>query len=250
MAYQKIIYEKKQQIGYITLNSPDTNNEISHVVADELVRVSREIGEDEEIRVVVITGSGKAFSAEDQATELKDATASSMASAAIASLNIPVIASINGDAIGAGLEIALSCDIRISAEGANFALPGTSYGFIPSGGGTQRLPRIVGRGKALEMILMAETIDTQEAFRVGLINKILSIDELGKEVENLAQKLASKGPISARYAKEAISKGMDMTLRQGLKLEADLSFLLQTTTDRTEGINAFLEKRTPEFKGE
>ena len=250
MAYQKVTYEKKQYIGYITLNSPYTNNAIDQVMADELARVSRQIFEDEEIRVVVITGSGGVFSAGDQAAEMKSTMASNMASAAIATLNVPVIASINGDAIGNGLELALACDIRISADGANFALPGTSFGFIPSGGGTQRLPRIIGRGKALEMILMAQTIDTDEAFRIGLINRIVPSDDLRQAVEDLAQKLASKGPISARYAKEAISKGMDMTLEQGLKLEADLSFLLQTTKDRTEGINAFLEKRTPEFKGE
>jgi enoyl-CoA hydratase len=160
------------------------------------------------------------------------------------------IAAINGDAWGEGLELALSCDIRIASEGARFCLPHTGYGLIPGGGGTQRLPRLVGKGKALEMTLTAEPIDAQEAFRTGLVNKVVPHDELLQEVEELAGRIIARAPIALRYAKEAVNKGLDLTLEQGLRLEADLYFLIQTTDDRMEGIRAFLEKRSPQFKGE
>jgi enoyl-CoA hydratase/carnithine racemase len=162
----------------------------------------------------------------------------------------PVIAAINGDAIGDGLELALSCDIRIAADTARFGLTQLESGAIPSDGGTQRLPRLIGKGKALELILTAETINATEALDIGLVSKLVPASELATEAETLVQGIATKAPISLRYVKEAVNKGMDMTMDQGLRLEADLYLLLHTTADRTEGITAFLEKRTPEFKGE
>jgi enoyl-CoA hydratase/carnithine racemase len=170
--------------------------------------------------------------------------------AAVAAIEKPVIAAVNGDALGDGLELALACDVRIAAQNARFGLPEIEAGLIPSGGGTQRLPRIVGRGKALEMILTGETIDAPAALEYGLATKIVSADSLMTEVEALAKAMAAKAPVSLRYIKEAINKGLDLTMEQGLRLEADLYFLLHTTGDRTEGIKAFQQKRPPEFKGQ
>ncbi|HAZ31287.1 MAG TPA: hypothetical protein DCY61_01090 [Dehalococcoidia bacterium] len=248
MAYRNLISEKKDHIGYITLNRPGEGNGINRALADELAEVCARINEDDEIRVVVITGSGEVFSSGNQAVEPGDFLASSVASMAVAGLKVPVVAAINGDALGAGLEVALAGDIRIAAEGARFGFPQVAYGTLPAGGGTQRLPRIVGRGKALEMILTAAVIDAQEAYRIGLVNRIFASGELRHEAESLAAKLAAKGTIALEYAKEAINKGIDVSLQQGLRLEADLSIILQSTADREEGIRAFLEKRGAQFR--
>ena len=173
---------------------------------------------------------------------VRPVNAASLSSTAVAGVNCPVVAAVNGDALGAGLELALSCDIRLCSTNARFGFPETSYG-------TQRLPRIVGRGKATEMILIAEPIDADEAYRIGLVSRVVPGRSLRKQARETAGRLASRAPIAVRYAKEAVGKGMDMTLDQGLRLEADLSFLLQTTADRAEGIEAFLQKRTGVFKG-
>jgi enoyl-CoA hydratase/carnithine racemase len=169
--------------------------------------------------------------------------------ASVASLYPPVIAAINGDALGQGLELALGCDIRISAETAHFGLPQVAQGLIPMDGGSQRLPRLIGQARALELLLTAKTIDAREALDLGLVDKVVPQDRLRPEVEALATRLAAKSPIALRYAKEAVIKGMDLTLDQGLRLEADLYFLLHTTRDRSEGVRAFLEKRQARFKG-
>jgi enoyl-CoA hydratase len=206
------------------------------------------------VRVVVLTGAGEAFCTGFDLAELrtstKDKNSASLSSGAIAGINCPLIAAVNGDALGAGLELALSCDIRICSDNAHFGFPETSHGLIPGGGGTQRLPRIVGKGKATEMILTAEPIDAAEAYRIGMVSRVVPSQKLQDEAEEIARKLIARAPIAVRYAKEAVNKGMDLTLAQGLRLEADLSFLLQTTKDRAEGIKAFIEKRKATFKGE
>ncbi|MFQ5987636.1 MAG: enoyl-CoA hydratase/isomerase family protein, partial [Dehalococcoidia bacterium] len=204
------------------------------------------IDQDDEVGVVILMAAGDNFSS---GCDPQEREAAGEASAAIASVERVVIAAINGDALGEGLELALSCDIRVATEGARFCLPHTSYGLIPGGGGTQRLPRLVGKGKALEMILTAEPIDAQEAFRTGLVNKVVPSQQLLSEAEEMAERIIPRGAIALRYAKEAVNKGLDLTLEQGLRLEADLYFLIQTTADRMEGIRAFLEKRSPQFKG-
>jgi enoyl-CoA hydratase/carnithine racemase len=167
----------------------------------------------------------------------------------VASLTSPVIAAINGDALGQGLELALACDLRVAAETARFALPHIVSGLIPWDGGTQRLPRIVGKAKAMEMILTGESLDAIDAYKIGLVNKVVPPEGLLQTVKNMGQAMASKASLALKYAKEAIHEGLDLTLEQGLRLEADLYFLLQTTEDRTEGVRAFLEKRHPQFKG-
>jgi enoyl-CoA hydratase len=247
MPYSTVIYTKKDHVAYITLNRPEAGNTINQQLAQELEDVCRQINQDEDIYVIILTGAGdKAFCKGSQ--QDKSGTVYSAATA-IASIDRPVIAAINGDALGQGLELALSCDIRLVSDRARFGFSQVAQGLIPFDGGTQRLPRIVGRGKALELILTAETITAQEALEIGLVSKVVSGANLAAEAEALAKTIAAKGPIALRFIKEAVNKGLDLTLEQGLRLEADLYFLIHTTADRTEGITAFLEKRPPKFKG-
>jgi enoyl-CoA hydratase/carnithine racemase len=161
----------------------------------------------------------------------------------------PVIAAINGRATGLGLEMALACDMRMCSHNAQLGMPQVSHGEMPWDGGTQRLSRLVGKGKALEMILLGESIDAGEAYRIGLVHKVFTPSQLMDAVQEIAGKIARQSPVSLAYAKEAIKKGMDLTLDQGLRLEADLYYLLHTTRDRVEGISAFRQKRRPKFKG-
>jgi len=225
-------------------------------LSDELAEICAEIAWDEEVRVVIFTGSGdKSFflgtdvnrtvSGTGEAEEMKFFSIAEP----IAKIDRPVIAAIQGDALGPGLEMALACDLRIAAETSRFGLSEIKAGLIPWNGGTQRLARLVGRGKALEMILTGETIDAGEACRVGLVNKVVPPQELMPTVMSMARGMASKSSIALRYTKEAVYQGMDLTLEQGLRLEADLYFLIHTTKDRTEGIKAFREKRVPKFEG-
>lgn len=250
MPYVTVIYTKKDHIAHITLNRPEVDNIINQQLAQELEDVCRQINQDNNIYAVIITGAGdKAFCGGSE-LEQQEFSGQYNPAKAIASIDRPVIAAINGDALGQGLELALSCDIRLASQKARFGSPQVALGLIPMDGGTQRLPRIVGKGKALELILTAETINAEEAFEIGLVNKVVTGENLASEVEAVAKAIASKGPIALRYVKEAVNKGLDLTLEQGLRLEADLYFILQTTKDRTEGIKAFLKKRPPQFKGE
>jgi enoyl-CoA hydratase len=244
MSYSAIIYDKGQSHAVITLNRPAADNIINQQLAQEMVEVCQEVDQDDEVRAVIITGAGDVFCG---GSEL---TVPGGVAAAVASLEKPVIAAINGDALGQGLELTLGCDIRLAVTGAKFGFPQVARDLLPMDGGTQRLPRIVGRGKALEMLFTGKTITAEGAYDIGLVHKVVERETLTSEAETLATDLAGKAPIALRYAKEAINKGLDLTLEQGLRLEADLYFLLHTTDDRTEGIRAFQEKRSPEFKGQ
>lgn len=242
MSYNIIKYLKKNQAVYITLSGSRINRQM----AQELVDACFAINQDDSINVVVITGSGNAFCSESEYGQEGHVSASD----AIAGLNYPVIAAINGDAFGEGLELALACDMRLASEAARFGLPQIAEGLIPADGGTQRLPRIVGKGKALELILTGNTIDATTALVIGLVSKVVPPEKLSLETDALVESIAGKAPISLRYAKEAINSGIELNMEQGLRLEADLYYLLHTTSDRTEGIKAFLAKRRPEFKGQ
>lgn len=253
--YETLDYQKTDTLLVLHLFPVKDQNGIVQL-SSELRGICTDIAFDPDIRVVVLTGAEeKSFSiAPDMAhpgsegCEEPGAIVSSFAEP-IANLDLPVIATINGDAIGQGMELALACDLRIASESSRFGLPHIQAGLIPWDGGTQRLSRLVGRGKAIEMILTGEMIDAQEALRIGLVNRIIPSEKLTTTVLAMAREMTSKGPLALRYTKEAINKGLDVTLEQGLRLEADLYLLLHTTRDRTEGIQAFREKRVSKFEG-
>ena len=238
MPENAVLYEVKDHIARITLARPVIDMELSQSLQEACGAVN---GSDD-VCVVVLDSAGDAFCTGGE----KGAEA---AAAAVAAIEKPVIAAVNGDALDLGLELALSADIRIAAANARFGMTQVAGGRVPAGGGTQRLPRIIGRGKALELIMTAAVIGAAAGLEIGLVSKVVPVAELSAESWKLAQTIAAKGPIALRYLKEAVIKGMDMTLEQGLRLEADLYFLLHTTADRTEGIKSYLEKRPPEYRG-
>jgi len=226
-------------------------------VSAELWDIQKEITHDKDLRVVILTaGKSGIFFGDGSADEdfmtsgsVDDLLSRCAVAAAVGAMDRPVIAAIGGDALGQGLEIALACDLRICTEKSCLGMNQVNSGGMPWDGGTQRLSRLVGKGKALEMILLGETIDAREALRIGLVHKVSTPDELDETVRKMALKMARQSPTSMNYTKEAVLKGMDMTLEQGLRLEADLYYLIHTTQDRTEGIRAFKEKRQPDFTG-
>jgi len=255
MFYQTKSFQKTDHVMVISvtlLGDPAAKVQFT----DKLGEVFTETNNDEAIAVIVLTGAEqKSFAIEadlnGEISRKNDNPQTWFYSLAepISRFDRPVIAAVSGDAIGQGLELALACDIRIASETSRFGLLQIKSGLIPWDGGTQRLSRLVGKGKALEMILTGEMIDAKEALRIGLVNRVVPEEQLMKVTMGMAQEMASKGPVALRYAKEAIYKGMDMTLEQGLHLEADLYLLLHTSKDRSEGIQAFREKRTPKFEG-
>jgi enoyl-CoA hydratase/carnithine racemase len=254
--FQTVTLQKVDHVMVVTLNYPVKEKVGMARLSDELTELCAEMAWDEEVRVIVITAAGeKSFSIEAGLNEMVSGPTEEQekqffsVAESIAKLDLPVIAGINGDAIGQGLEMALACDIRIAVETSRFGLTQIETGLIPWDGGTQRLARLVGRAKASEMIFTGETIDANEAYRIGLVHKVVSPLDLMATVMQMAREMASKGPTALKYAKEAICKGMDLTLDQGLRLEADLYLLIHTTRDRTEGIKAFREKRVPKFEG-
>ncbi len=256
MANTLINYTKKDHVGYITLNRPEAGNRIDLPMAQELADICSRVNGDTDIYAVVISGAGEVFCSGGDIRQLvRGATQDELPAfyspaEAVAGIVHPTLAVINGDAIGEGLEISLACDLRIASAKARFSLPQIAEGWIPLDGGTQRLSRIAGKGKALEMILTGESLDAQGALDCGLVNKVVDPDSLISEAEALINNISGKAPFALRYAKEAVNQGLDMTLEQGLKLEADLYFLLHTTSDRTEGIQSFLQKKPPQYKGE
>ena len=255
MPYGTLSLETKGPIAYVRLARP----EIDRALLDELDGACAAINDDPDLRVALITGRGDLFSTGWDPAELSpeafDAAEwrrrweESPPFACLESMAQPVICALNGDATSAGLELALACDVRIAAAEARFALPETGQGLLPMAGGAQRLARLVGRGEALRLLLLGETIDAQEALRIGLVSAVAPRDTLLSETEALAQRMASRGPLALRYAKEAVRRGLEQPLDQALRFETDLTVILQTTADRAEGVRAFLEKRAPKFKG-
>ncbi len=259
MRLHNVRLEKRDPIAYLMLCRPDVRNAIDGRTVQELHEACEEIGADGNVRAVILSGEGAVFCGgwDPEALAGEDLT---RAGQALGPMNNPfgrlnevpqpVICAINGDATSAGLELALACDIRIAAEGVRFALPEVSLGLIPMGGGTQRLPRIVGRGRAWEMVLLGEPVGARQALEMGLVTQVVPPDRLLESAETLAQKIAERAPLAERFAKETILRGMEMPLEQALRYETDLTVILQTTEDRAEGVRAFLEKRKPEFQGQ
>lgn len=248
-----IKYQKEKMVALITI---DTRGEdIDNAFIAELNEICHDIGIDDDVRVTVIIGSGSVFATGLAIRSISDAeheawNMPASVSTCIEQLRCPTIAAINGDAFGQGFELALACDLRIAAEKARFSLPHILQGLIPWDGGTQRLTRITGITRSMEMVLTGKTIDAEEALSTGIVNQVVPAAELKEHVMKMAADIAAQSPLALSFAKEAVIKGLDLTLEQGLELECDLYMLLHTTGDRTEGIKAFLEKRPPDFKGE
>jgi len=260
MAYEAIRYELTDGIATITLNRPAVHNAMNERMREELTACFGELVRSEDARVVVVTGTGeRAFSAGADIREFvapqvpvkfRDGRRRVDFRAAMDRCPQPIIAAIRGFALGGGLELALACDIRIAGEDSQLGLTEVNLAIIPGGGGTQRLPRLVGRGKALEMILTGGRIDASEALRIGLVERVVPATEVLSSAQALARTLAEKAPVALRYAKEAVVKGLGLPLEDGLRLENDLATLLRTTDDRIEGAKAFIEKRKPRFTGQ
>jgi enoyl-CoA hydratase len=262
MKFESIIYEKDKEKGIVklTINRPEVRNALNAATRQEIRTAIGEIEKDEDVRVVIITGAGeKAFISGADITAFKDATPIMMEESAsilgqqlfsdIENLSVPVIAMINGFCLGGGLELAMCCDIRIASENAKFGQPEINIGIFPGAGGTQRLPRLIGWGKAKELIYTGKIIDAAEAERIGLADKVVPPDRLEEEVEQLAATIASKSPLIIKLVKKAINRGMYTDLAAGLAYEKANFALCFATEDHIEGVTAFLEKRKPEFKG-
>ena len=220
-------------------------------MADALVEACRMVAEDDGLRLMVLTANGDAFSV-DEGAEPSEPTEfpGGKPGAAVAGLAVPVLVALNGDATGSGLEMALAGDLRICVPSARFGFPGLAHGALPQDGGTQRLPRLVGPAWARDMLLTGRMVDANEALSIGLVNRVSEQPgQLAALVAEISAQITAGSPIGARYAKEAASKGMDLSLEQGLGLEADLNVILQSTSDRAEGLRSFLEKRGPKFTG-
>jgi enoyl-CoA hydratase/carnithine racemase len=257
--FENLRYAKKDQVARITVARPKVLNAINAATMRELGRAFEMLRQDEDARVAILTGEGeKAFVAGADITELASLDAASAVElarrgqavfSAIEGCGKPVLAAVNGFALGAGCELALACTFRIASEGARFALPETHLGLIPGYGGTQRLPRLVGSGYALQMMLTAEMISAGEAHRIGLVNEVVPAAELLPRAEALAAKILANGPLAVGYALQAVQQGIGMPLPEALAHEAALFGLVSTSEDKSEGTRAFLEKRAPRFRG-
>lgn len=243
-----MLYRRDGRVATLTLNRSRPSNRIDETMVLELQEACQR-ALDEDVWIVVVTGQGATFATGDVRFPGAGLLARRQAATVLAALDRPVVAAINGDALDQGLELALACDIRVAARSARLGLTHLAAGALPWDGGTQRLARLAGHARALEMLLLARVVDADEACQIGLVHRVVPPEELDTTVAEVARRLASVGPIAARYAKEAVRRGLDTALAHGLRLEADLSLLLHSTADRSEGIRSFLEKRQPAFTG-
>ncbi len=259
MELETIIYQVEEGIALVKINRPKVLNALNHQVINELEKVMTEIKEDESVKGVIITGEGeKAFVAGADIKEITklDATAGmefalkgQKVFRLIETLGKPVIAAINGFALGGGCELAMACTLRVASEKAKLGQPEVNLGIIPGYGGTQRLPRLVGKGRALDLLITGRMIDANEALQWGLVNKVVPPEKLLDEAKELLKLILSKGPLAVKYAIEALDRGLEVSLEEGLRIEADLFGLSCATEDMKEGTQAFIEKRKANFAG-
>ena len=241
MTIGPVILQLDPPVATLTLNRPDNGNQLDVEMAYAVSEACRTVAEDDGLQLLILTAAGESFSIESEATPVERPAES------ISGLKIPVLVALNGDATGPGLELALAGDLRICVPTARFGFGGLAKGALPQDGGTQRLPRLVGPAWARDMLLTGRSVDAAEALSIGLVNRMA--DDLAAAVSEITEQITGGSPIGARYAKEALGKGMDLSLEQGLGLEADLNVILQSTSDRAEGLKSFLEKRSPNFDG-
>ena len=257
---EHIKVERKATTAVVTVNRADKLNALNASIVEGLFDAFRELAADDDVHGIVLTGAGeKAFVAGADITELATMTplsgikvsrAGQDAFRFIETMRKPVVAAVNGFALGGGLELALACHMRIASENAKLGLPEVKLGIIPGYGGTVRLPRLVGRGRALELILTGDMIDAAEAFRIGLVNRVVPLSDLLATAETLVSKITANGPVAVALAIEAVDHGYNSTTEDALRLESNLFGLLASTVDMKEGMAAFLEKRKAAFRGE
>src|ERR1700750_2813229 len=256
---ENVLYEKKGALAYLTLIRPKVLNALNQRTWQDLRAAFQDARDDTDVRGVILTGAGdKAFIAGADIGELAQVTAVQAERSStygqevlnlVENLGKPVVAAINGFALGGGCETAMACTIRLATEGARFGQPEVKLGVPPGGGGTQRLPRLVGKGRALQLILSGEMISAQEAYRIGLVNEVVPAADLISRAEAILKRIAANAPIAVKFALEAANKGMETSQDEGLRLEASYFGLCAATEDKKEGTTAFLEKRAAQFHG-
>lgn len=256
--YQTVRLDKKEGIGYLTLNRPEVRNAFNQEMIDELRDALRRIDKDEEIRVLIVTGAGKAFQAGADIAELSVMAPMDILrwnegivriNASLEKLRQPVIAAINGAVMGGGLELAISCTLRVMAESARMALPEVKLGIIPGTGGTQRLPRLIGKGRAAELLLTGAAVNAQQALDIGLVNRVAPDEKVMETAEELARAIIANAPIAVEMAKDALEVGKDLPLEHAVQYSQKNCVTCFSTQDMKEGMAAFLEKRAARFKG-
>jgi len=259
LTLENVLYEKRGAIAYVTLNRPKVLNALKQAVFAELKSAFEDARNDASIRGVILTGSGdKAFAAGADIAEMSNYTGIEAGEATrraqevteiIENLGKPVIAAVNGFALGGGCELSMACTIRLAVEGAKFGQPEVKIGIMPGAGGTQRLPRLVGKGRALQLILTGEVISAQEAYRMGLVNEIVPSSNLIPRAEAILNQIISNAPLGVKFSIEAVNKGLEASVSEGLLLEASLFAVCAGSEDKKEGTSAFLAKRAPQFQG-
>jgi len=256
LGYENILLAREGNIGIVQLNRPKVLNALNFELMSELVSGLEELDKDQAVRVIILTGSGRAFAAGADLPEMSQATPVDLILGRrfelwdrIRKISKPIIAAVGGYCLGGGNELAMNCDIIIASETATFAQPEINVGIIPGAGGTQRLTRVIGKYRSMEMILTGKSISAEEAYRIGLVNRVVPPESLMEEAKKLGAEIASKPPISIRSAKEAILRAQDTTLEVGLEFERKAFCMLFATEDGKEGMRAFVEKRKPNFKG-